>query len=196
MEAELDQIEAGKRARLDVATIWWSRFERELVAAKTIKPRLRERKDLGPCPKCAAEGRTGRLRLIQGVNVDTKKPYEFAACDVDTKEARICGQKAQVQDGQLVPATPCPQCQLPLRAINRKDGGHSWKCEQHGWFLAGRTWQLVTPPLCPTCTTPMTHRERHDPKGEFFWACFADKVFVDSDRFGAVRRPGKRGRKT
>jgi DNA topoisomerase-1 len=195
MEAALDEIEAGKRNRLDVASTWWARFEPELVTARGLKAQQPERKDLGPCPKCSAEGRTGRLRLIQGVSADTKKAYEFAGCDADTKEARVCGQKAQVHKGQLIPAVRCPRCQSPLRAVNRKDGGHSWKCEQDGWFLAGKKWELVSAPICPRCSSPMTHRERTDPKGEYFWACFPDKVFLDSDRFGGVdqrrRRSGK-----
>jgi DNA topoisomerase-1 len=195
MEKALDEIEAGQRTRVDVARGWWSRFEQELLAAKAIAPRLIERKDLGPCPKCTSENRSGHLRLIQGVNPETKKPYEFAACDADTRDSRACGHKAQVKDGQLIVSPPCPSCQAPLRAVNRKDGGHSWRCEKDGWFLAGRRWQLVLAPPCPQCAAPMVHRERRDPKGEFFWACFAHRVFMSSDRFGAVekRRHGGTG---
>jgi hypothetical protein len=40
----------------------------------------------------------------------------------------------------------------------------------------------------------MVHRERRDPKGEFFWACFTHKAFLGSDRFGAIERtPKSRG---
>jgi hypothetical protein len=133
------------------------------------------------------------LRLIQGVNVETKKPYEFAACDVDSKEARICGHKAQVKDGLLLPSLPCPSCAAPMRAVNRKDGGRSWLCQEHGWFLAGPRWELVIAPTCSECSSAMVHRERRDPKGEFFWACFAHKVFLDSDRFGTVEKRRARG---
>jgi DNA topoisomerase-1 len=196
MEAALDEIEAGSRTRADVGAAWWSRFEPELLAARVLKPQFRERKDLGPCPKCAAEGRSGRLRLIEGVNGETKKAYSFGACDADTKETRLCGTKAQVHEGELLPSSPCPSCRQPLKAINRKDGGHSWKCEEHGWFLADRRWRLVAPPSCPTCNTAMTHRERQDPKGEFFWACFTHKVFLASDEFGAIEKPKKRRGKT
>ena len=193
MEKALDEIEQGAKDRVEVARTWWSRFEQELTAAKAIKPRAAERKDLGPCPKCATEGRAGRLRLIQGVNVDTKKPYEFAGCDADTKESRVCGHKAQVKDGQLLTSPPCPSCGAPLRAVNRKDGGRSWLCQEHGWFLAGRRWELVVAPTCPECSSPMAHRERRDPKGEFFWACFAHKVFLASNRFGTVEKRRARG---
>jgi DNA topoisomerase-1 len=188
MERALDEIESGKRRRVDVARDWWARFERELAAAKAIKPCLPERKDLGPCPSCAKAGRSGRLRLIQGVSPETKKPYEFAGCDADSREVRACGHKAQVKDGRLLPSPPCSQCAVPLRAVSRKDGGHSWRCEEHGWFLAGRKWELVTAPKCPECSAPMVHRERRDPKGEFFWACFSHKVFLPSDRFGSVEK--------
>jgi hypothetical protein len=191
MEKALDEIEQGAKGRVEVARTWWSRFEQELATAKALAPRTFERRDLGPCPKCAVEGRAGRLRLIQGINVETKKPYEFAACDAASRETRICGQKAQVRNGQLLVSPPCPQCRAPLRAVNRKDGGHSWHCGQHGWFLAGRRWELVVAPSCPRCATPMIHRERRDPKGEFFWACFADKVFLGSDRFGSVEKRAK-----
>jgi DNA topoisomerase I len=191
MERALDEIEQGSKGRVEVARLWWSRFAQELAAAKTLKPRAIERKDLGSCPRCAAEGRSGRLRLIQGVNAETKKPYEFAGCDADTKEKRVCGNKAQVRDGQVIISPPCPHCQAPLRAVNRKNGGHSWLCEQHGWFLAGRRWDLVVAPACPRCAALMIHRERRDPKGEFFWACFADRVFLGSDRFGSVQKRSK-----
>jgi hypothetical protein len=33
----------------------------------------------------------------------------------------------------------------------------------------------------------MTHRERSEIRGSFFWACFADGAFVDADVFGKVR---------
>ncbi len=194
MEKALDEIEQGAKSRVEVARAWWSRFEHELAAAKALKPRTVERKDLGPCPKCVADGRAGHLRLIQGVNTDTKKPYEFAACDADTaKENRVCGHKAQVKDGQLLASPPCPSCRAPLRAVSRKDGGRSWVCQEHGWFLAGRRWELVVAPSCPQCSSPMVHRERRDPKGEFFWACFAHQLFLDSDRFGRVEKRRARG---
>lgn len=193
MEKALDEVEQGTKGRVEVARAWWSRFEHELSIAKALKPRTVERKDLGPCPKCAADGRAGRLRLIQGVNIETKKPYEFAGCDADRKESRVCGHKAQVKDGQLLVSPPCPSCRAPLRAVNRKDGGRSWLCEEHGWYLAGRRWELVVAPACPECSAPMLHRERRDPKGEFFWACFAHKVFLGSDRFGRVEKRRARG---
>lgn len=191
MERALDEIEQGSKERAEVARAWWSRFDQELSSAKTAPPRRLERKDLGPCPKCTTEGRSGRLRLIQGVNVETKKPYEFAGCDADTRENRVCGHKAQVRDGQILASPPCPGCQAPLRAVNRKDGGRSWRCEAHGWFLAGRRWELVVAPHCPQCEAPMIHRERRDPTGEFFWACFAHGVFLGSDRFGAFEKSRK-----
>jgi DNA topoisomerase-1 len=194
MEAALDEIASGGRGRVEVAGAWWTRFERELSAAQTLKPRLPERKDLGPCPKCSAVGGAGHLRLIEGINQQTQKPYAFAACDADTKEIKVCGTTAQVHDGELVLATACPRCAAALRAINRKHGGHSWHCETDGWFLADRRWRLVSPPTCPNCRSPMVHRERSDPKGEFFWACFADKVFLDSDKFGKAEQ--KKTRRT
>jgi DNA topoisomerase-1 len=186
MEKAIDEIEEGTKGRGDVASAWWRRFERELGAAKSLKARYLERKDLGPCPKCAREGRAGRLRLIQGVSAATNRPYEFAACDVDTKDVRVCGYKGQTDDGELLVSPPCPECQQSLRAVTRKDGGRSWVCEKHGWLLAGRRWELVVAPQCPRCSSPMVHRERRDPKGEFFWACFNDRVFLGSDRFGRV----------
>jgi DNA topoisomerase-1 len=186
MEKALDDIEEGTKGRVEAVAAWWCRFEQELVAARSLAPRYLERKDLGPCPKCTLEGRAGRLRLIQGVSAETKRPYEFAACDVDLRDARVCGHKAQVSDGELLVSPPCPECLQSLRAVTRKDGGRSWVCEQHGWLLAGRRWELVVAPQCPRCSSPMVHRERRDPKGEFFWACFNDRVFLGSDRFGRV----------
>lgn len=184
MERALDEIALGNRRRVDVAGEWWTRFEQELARGKSLEPY--ERKDLGPCPTCSEAGRSGRLRLIQGVRSGNKKPYEFAACDADNRSNRVCGHKAEVTDGELVVSLPCPICAVPLRAVGRRDGGHSWRCEEHGWFLAGRRWEFVTAPPCPKCSNPMIHRERRDPKGEFFWACFADNVFLTSNRFGHI----------
>ncbi len=193
MEAALDEIEQGAKRRTEVAGSWWARFDQELTIAKQRQPRVAARQDLGACPKCAVEGRAGRLRLIQGVRAQTRKPYEFAGCDADTKNVRVCGHTAQVRDGSLIVPAQCPSCGAPLRAVNRKDGGRSWVCQEHGWFLAGRRWELVVAPNCPRCASPMVHRERRNPKSEFFWACFTDKVFLESDRFGSTRKSGGRG---
>ena len=73
METALDEIEQGTRRRTEVAASWWARFEQELTVAKQRQPQLPERKDLGPCPNCAKEGRAGRLRLIHGVNSQTRE---------------------------------------------------------------------------------------------------------------------------
>jgi DNA topoisomerase-1 len=186
LEQALDEIEAGKRSRLDVASAWWARFSSELAAAAALPTRVPQRKDLGPCPKCAAEGRAGRLRLIQGTSSKTGKPFEFAGCDTDTREVQPCGHTAPTEGGELKALLACPACRAPMRPVNRKDGGHSWVCGQHGWFLASKAWQLVTPPPCPQCSQPLVHREKKEVKGEFFWGCFGDKVFLTADRFGRV----------
>ena len=186
LEASLDDIETGKLPRLQVVTEWWHTFEQELLAAKTLQPQRPERKDLGPCPKCLSEGRPGHLRLIQGQKDD--KPYEFAACDQDTKTQRICGFTAPTEKGSLIEALPCPSCGAQLRPVRRRDGGHSWicsTCKDSKWFLADRAWQIVKSPLCRKCAKPMSHRERAAHKGEFFWACFPCNAFSDSDVFGA-----------
>jgi DNA topoisomerase I len=193
MEAALDDIEQGAKRPFEVAAAWWAHFHQELATAKSRPSEMPERRDLGPCPKCAAEARSGRLRLIRGVNRDNQRPYEFAGCDADTNGHRVCGHTAQVRDGQLLVARTCATCGAPLRAVSRKDGGRSWVCDEHGWFLAGRTWELVVAPPCPKCTNAMVHRERRDPKGEFFWACFSDGVFFATDRFGTVRKAPRGG---
>jgi DNA topoisomerase-1 len=187
LERALDQIAAGKRTRLEVGRAWWLRFEAELRIAEGLKPRTPERKDLGACPKCAKEGRAGRLRLIKGVSSKSGKPYEFAGCDTDTREAQACGHTAPSAEGKLLELLPCRECKAAMRPVTRRDGGHSWVCATHGWFLAGRTWELVASPACPPCGKPMIHRERSDTKGEFFWACFEDSAFGDADVFGRLR---------
>jgi DNA topoisomerase-1 len=196
MEEKLDEIEAQKASRLAVAFTWWTRFEQELAAARASKPHLRERPDLGPCPKCASEGRPGHLRLIQGVKDD--KPYEFAGCDQDTKTNRICGFTAPTEKGALIQILPCPCCGAKLRPVRRRDGGHSWACStcpDNKWFLADQAWQIVQSPTCEKCLKPMTHRERTNPKGEFFWACFPCNTFRDSDVFGALVPPVRGSRR-
>jgi DNA topoisomerase-1 len=186
LEGQLDAIESGTAVRADVIRPWWAKFELELNQAGARPAQHSERKDLGPCPRCASESRQGRLRLLKGTSSKTNKPYEFAGCDTDTKDTRTCGYTAPTQDGALQSALACPACGKPMRPVRRKDGGHSWHCAQHEWFLASRDWQLVKSPLCPECDTPMVHREKTLAKGEHFWACFAHKAFHDSDVFGRV----------
>jgi DNA topoisomerase-1 len=184
LEAALDNIESGKRPRLQVVAQWWDTFEHELLVAKALPPKLPERKDLGPCPKCQAEGRTGHLRLIKGSNRTTQAPYEFAGCDARSDGAQLCDHTAPVENGELQKLASCPECSAPMRPVRRKDGGHSWLCAQHGWFLAGQGWEIIQAPHCPNCDKPMTHRERSNVKGSFFWACFEHRVFIDSSVFG------------
>jgi hypothetical protein len=102
-------------------------------------------------------------------------------------DLRMCGYTASVAGGELQKVLPCSSCRAPMRPVVRKDGGHSWVCKKHGWFLADDGWEIVEAPRCPTCREPLLHRGRNDPKGEFFWACFKDGVFLDSDAFGRVR---------
>lgn len=186
LEEALDEVGAGKRSRAEVARAWWERFQAELTRANALPVRMPEQKDLGPCPKCAREGRGGRLRLIRGVSTKNDKPYEFAACDADTKEVQVCGHTSPTRDGELQKLEPCPACRRDMRPATRKTGSHFWVCESHGWFLANRTWRIVRAPSCPKCSRPLVHRERREPKGQFFWACFEHKVFVGSDRFGRI----------
>lgn len=148
------------------------------------------RKDFGPCPKCAKEDRKGHLRLV--LYEKEGKKHEFAGCDQDTKEAKVCGYVADTKDGVLLEAVPCPTCAGPTKHIVKKDGGHAIYCDKHGndgWFMADRNWKLVSRPKCPTCAKPMTHQKKKD-GGDFFWACFEHKVFHDSDKFGKVVKDG------
>ncbi len=191
MEAQLDEIEAHKTSRLDVASTWWARFEKELCLARLIKPLTPERLDLGRCPKCTGEGRTGHLRLIKGVSPKNNEPYEFAGCDQDSKDRKPCGFTAPTQNGSLIDPVPCPACGTRLRPVRRKDGGHSLlcgTCPGNKWHLADSGWKIVDAPVCPKCKQPMAHRERSNHKGQFFWGCFSCKQFMDSDVFGASSR--------
>jgi hypothetical protein len=186
LEHELDQVESGKRSRVEVARAWWESFQAEIEKANALPVRLPTRKDLGPCPKRAGEGRAGRLRLIRGVSSRTDKPYESASCDADTKEVQVCGHTAPTRDGELQRLEPCTACRRPIRPATRKTGSHFWICDAHGWFLASRSWQIVKAPVCPRCSRPLVHGERREPRGQFYWACCDHNVFVGSDRFGRV----------
>jgi hypothetical protein len=42
----------------------------------------------------------------------------------------------------------------------------------------------------------MTHRERSDHKGDFFWGCFNCHSFTDSDVFGALTPSTRKGRRS
>ena len=117
----LDEVESGGRRRVDVARDWWARFERELSAAKAIVGVL-------GCPSerisarvraARKAGRPGRLRLIQGVSPETKKPYEFAGCDADSKEVRTCGHKGSGQ-GRPTPSPPLRACAVRGTASSRR----------------------------------------------------------------------------
>lgn len=191
LEAQLDRIEVGKAARTEVGAAWWQHFESELAQAQSIAAKPRERPDLGACPRCAAAGRAGRLRLISGVNKDDRKAFAFAKCDADTKEETVCGLRLPVEKDKAIQVAQCPQCRSSMKPVEKRDGGKSWVCDQHGWFVASKKWQLVVPPKCPDCSVNMQHRAKKDGTS-FFWACFEHKKFLDSDLFGAVTTKARR----
>ena len=185
LEASLDRVGAGKATRVDVGRGWWSVFAGELETAKGIAATSSERPDLGPCPRCAAAGRNHRLRLISGINKEDKKAFAFAGCDADSKGNIVCGMRLPVEKNQAVEILKCQRCKQPMQPVERKDGGRSWICAQHGWFLADKKWRLVEAPDCPKCSNAMVHRSRKDGSA-FFWACFDHKEFKDADAFGTV----------
>jgi DNA topoisomerase I len=186
LEGDLDQIEAGTRTRVQVGHRWWEAFQAEIEGAKVLPSRKVERPLLGECPKCLQEGRAGKLRLIKGVSRTSGKAYEFAACDADELDVKVCGYTAAAEKGRLQRQAACPECGAAMKPIRRRDGGHSLVCVRDGWFLADKRWVVVKAPRCPRCAGAMTHRERSGAQGSFFWACFADGAFVDADAFGKV----------
>ncbi|HEY0713976.1 MAG TPA: DNA topoisomerase, partial [Polyangia bacterium] len=186
LEKALDDVEHGRRSRLEVGQQWWKRFALELAAAQKLPARRVDSPDLGPCSRCLEEGRQGRLRLVEGKRKDGTA-FRFAGCDADSKTAKVCGFTAPVDSrGRVLNGTPCEVCAEVMRPVERRDGGHSLVCRKDGWFLADREWRLVRAPKCSSCTQSMVHRERSESRGKFFWACFADSVFADSDQFGRV----------
>lgn len=191
LEKTLDRIEDGKEERKAFLAAFWGSLSADLSKVEEIPAVRAERKDLGPCPKCAAEGRAGRLRLLKGVGAESGKPYEFAACDQDTKESKVCGHTAPAENGELKKLEPCPECKQGMKPITKKDKSQSWKCETHGWFMADKAWRLVKAPGCPKCKKPMVHREKKEKEGEFFWGCFECKEFFGSDKFGKVEKEKK-----
>jgi len=187
MEANLDRIESGEATRLKVATVWWERFNAEIVSAKKLQVEAPKRPDLGPCPKCGNEGRAGHLRLIKGEK--DGRAYEFAACEVDTKVSTVCGYTAPTENGALIAGLNCPRCSSTLKPVRRRNGGHSWicpACPDNKWFLADKAWRIVKAPSCEKCQQLMVHRERTEHQGEFFWGCFGCKFYLDSDVFGSL----------
>jgi DNA topoisomerase-1 len=191
LEARLDQVQAGVVSPQDATREWWTTFEIDLGRARALPAQQMERPDLGPCPPCQSAGRVGRLRLVKGTSKKTGEPYEFAACDLDSPLQQVCGHTAPARDGKLQPQLECPDCKKLMRPVRRKDGGHAWTCPSQHWYLANRSWNLVKSPKCSKCERPMLHREKTLAKGEFFWGCFEDKVFFDSDVFGKVSRKSR-----
>jgi DNA topoisomerase-1 len=190
LESGLDDIAQGKRTRREVGAAWWKQFREELARGTKLAPKP-SRPDLGGCPRCEGALRAGRLRLVRGL-AKAGRAYEFAACDLDQKDAVVCGYTTAIHEGRPVRRPSCPECQLELKPVTKRNGGHSGVCDQHGWFLADARWQLVQAPSCPSCGKQMTHRERAQMKGSFFWACFEDGVFCDSDAFGSAQGPVRR----
>jgi DNA topoisomerase-1 len=191
LEKTLDRIEDGKEPRKAFLETFWGSLSADLAKVEEIPVVKAERKDLGPCPKCAAEGRAGHLRLIKGVGKESGKPYEFGACELDTKETTVCGYTAPAENGELKKLEPCPECGQGMKPITKKDKSQSWKCEAHGWFMADKAWRIVKAPACPKCKKPMVHRSKKENAAEFFWACFECKQFNDSDKFGKVVKDTK-----
>lgn len=193
LEAALDRVGNGKASRLEVGRSWWAQFSDELDKAKQLAATSSERPDLGPCPRCLHAGRAGHLRLITGVNKDDKKAFSFAKCDADTKDNVVCGLRLPVHKEQALQMAPCPTCRSMMKPVERKDGGKSWVCDKHGWFVANKKWEVAKAPKCPDCHNDMQHRAKKDGSA-FFWACFEHNKFVDSDVFGSVSSNGSKRR--
>jgi hypothetical protein len=149
-------------------------------------PDQRRGADLGACPRCAGEGRGGRIRILEAVDRTAPDSYGFAGCDADAVSRTVCGYTAILQVRRPPTPAPCPECERPTRPVRRGDGGHSIVCDDHGWFLADPEWRAVPTPCCPVCGLAMVHRERSGTKGRFFWACFTHRMFADSDVFGSL----------
>jgi hypothetical protein len=141
--------------------------------------------DVGECPKCRPEGRSGRLKIIEVADASSESSYGFAGCDAGDQSSQVCDYRALVQDVKP-PKTECPECGRSMRPVRRRDGGHCLVCEKDGWFLADQLWRVVQSPSCPECRKPMVHRERSGRRGSFFWACFEHRAFVEADVFGAT----------
>jgi single-strand DNA-binding protein len=123
---------------------------------------------------------------MDGLTRVTARPYEFAACDQDTRSTRVCGYTAATRDGQLRKGLSCPHCEQATRPVRRRDGGHVLVCERHGWLLADEQWAFVRSPACPVCGNAMIHREHRELKGQFVWMCPGDGGVVSSNIFGAI----------
>ena len=128
---------------------------------------------------------TGQL----STNYDSGKQYRGVNILTLGIAEMVCGYTSPTEGGLLIPRTDCPTCGTSMRAIRRRDGGHSWlcsNCPQPKWFVADEKWNMVPVPSCSKCSKSMTHRERSNHKGDFFWACFGCEVFLDSDVFGGL----------
>ena len=185
MEKGLDLVESGELQRKAFLAELDKRLQACLVAGAALPVLHQARKEFGPCPKCDAEGRAGRLVHKRARRADGSA-FEFAGCSLDTKEARPCGHHQQMMNGELVAGLPCPTCRAAMRLVTRKDGGLSWHCIEHVWHLADGKGQLVTPPVCPTCKNAMKHNHQKHDETKFFWGCFDCKEFRDADVWGKV----------
>lgn len=188
MEKGLDMVENGKLQRQAFLAEMDKRLQGCLDAGGALPVQHQARREFGPCPACAAQGRDGRLVHKRAKRAD-QTTFEFAGCSLDTKDAQPCGFRQQMTDGELVTALPCPTCRVPMRLVNRKDGGKSWNCKDHDWHLADAQGRIVTAPTCPKCKKAMKHNHKKDDETKFFWGCFDCKEFRDSDVWGVVKAP-------
>jgi len=154
--------------------------------AQTQNGELWLRKILGPCPKCAAEGRNGILELVSGTRADNSK-YEFAGCSLDTKDSKPCGYMGDTLNGELRKPELCQTCKKPMKLKHKKDGTFSLVCDEHGWFTADKNGKIVTPPKCPKCSKPMKFAKRKDTE-DHFYGCFDCHEFMDADKWGKVQK--------
>ena len=184
---------AGKRARLDVAApggpasspSWWP-------------PRPSSCKS--PSGRFSGPARSARTRAARDgfVSFRASAPIRRSrtssppATPTRKTPASVATRPRSKRVSSSSPR-PARNVDCPCGRSTARTAATRGSANEHGWFLAGKKWELVAPPICPRCSAPMVHRERNDPKGEYFWACFADKVFLDSDRFGSIEKPRARG---
>jgi DNA topoisomerase-1 len=168
MEGELDEIEEGQRKWVPVVREFYQPFAGTLVKAEDtarVKVPLKETGE--DCPKCAKEGRHGRLVYR------FSKLGEFVGCSLYPECDYIKGREDQPKVAPVETGEACPRCGKPLVNRTGKRGDFVACSGYPKCRYVKREFQpaeVVEGRVCPQCGQPLLHR-----KGRFgqFIGCSA-----------------------
>ncbi len=183
MEEELDDVEEGRREWVPIVREFYRPFSRTLAKAEDaarVKVPVRETGE--DCPKCAQEGRQGRLVYRMS------KRGEFVGCSLYPECDYIQGREGEKTPPQET-GEACPRCQKPLVGRTSRRGSFV-ACSGYPdcRYIKREPAEVVEGRVCPECGRALVYRRGR--RGQFIGCSEYPKCkYVESGASAARTAP-------